>query len=44
MSFAIHKKLGTIKEIPKHAEGWMNNEWAVYDKFPTEENYFESGI
>ena len=20
----------------------MNNEWAVYDKFPTEENYFEA--
>ena len=42
MSFAIHKKLGTIKEIPKHAEGYMNNEWVVYDHFPTKENYFEA--
>lgn len=42
MSFAIHKKLGTIKEIPKHADGWMNSEWVVYDNFPTKENYFEA--
>jgi hypothetical protein len=42
MSFAIHKKLGTIKEIPKHAEGWINSEWVIFDSFPTKENYFES--
>lgn len=40
-TFLVHKKYGTIKRIPKHAAGWMNNtEWAVYDHFPTEQDYF----
>jgi hypothetical protein len=40
-AFAIHKKLGCIKKIPIHAIGWINRfEWVVYEKFPTEEIYF----
>lgn len=42
MSYAIHKKYGTIKKIPDHTEGWMDkSEWSIYNKFPTEEIYFK---
>ena len=41
--YAIHKKLGTIKELPEHAVGWMDkNEWVVFDHFPNKEDYFDS--
>lgn len=44
-SYAIHKKFGTIRIIPKHADGYMNQiEWALYDHFPTEEEYFRETV
>ena len=43
VSYAIHKKVGTIKEIPYHAVGWMNrSEWVCRDTWPTPEQYFAS--
>lgn len=41
-TFAIHLKYGTIREIPKHAAGWMNRYiWSVRVGFPSEYEYFK---
>jgi len=42
MIYAIHKKYGTIQELPKHSAGWLHKtEWELFTEFPTKKEYFQ---